>query len=65
MVQPANLVRIGMYGEIKGYFMDVRRALHGECFYGMIYEEVEHKPLMEKAKGYLSDVKRLIGLEKL
>jgi len=42
------------------YFMDVRSKLHGECFYGLIYEEPEHKPLMEKAKNYLDHVRRLV-----
>ena len=42
------------------YFVDARGRLHGECFYGMFYEEREHKPLMERAKDYLSQVKKLI-----
>jgi HEPN domain-containing protein len=35
------------------YFIDVRKGLHGDCFYGLTYEEEEHKPLMEKAKEYI------------
>jgi len=29
------------------YFIDVRKGLHGDCFYGLTYEEEEHKPLIE------------------
>ena len=42
------------------YYIDVRDRLHGACFYGMIYEEIEHKPLIEKAKEYISSLKELI-----
>jgi hypothetical protein len=42
------------------YFMDARAKLHGECFYGMFYEEREHKPLIENSKNYLNEIKRLL-----
>lgn len=45
------------------YFIDVRDRLHGACFYGMIYEELEHRPLMEKARNYLDLVKRLLRVD--
>jgi len=47
--------------ERAAYFIEVRRGLHGECFYGLIYEEIEHKPLIERAKEYLSEIKKLVG----
>ena len=28
------------------YFIDIRSRLHGDCFYGLTYEEEEHKPPM-------------------
>ena len=31
------------------YYIDVRDRLHGGCFYGLTYEEAEHRPLIEKA----------------
>lgn len=42
------------------YFVEVRSKLHGDCFYGLNYEEDEHKPLMDKAREYVDLVKRLI-----
>jgi hypothetical protein len=42
------------------YFVDVRGRLHGEVFYGLMYEEGEHRPLMEKAREYLELVEKLI-----
>jgi len=42
------------------YFVDARGKLHGECFYGLFYEEREHKPLIESSKDYLADVKKLL-----
>jgi len=47
--------------EKASYFIDVRSRLRGECFYGLIYEEIEHRPLIEKAKEYISDVRKLLG----
>ena len=46
--------------ERASYFIEVRRGLHGECFYGLIYEEIEHKPLIEKAREYISEIRRLL-----
>ena len=43
------------------YFIDVRSRLHGECFYGLIYEEREHRPLMDKAGSYVGLVEEIIG----
>lgn len=42
------------------YFVDARGKLHGECFYGLFYEEREHKPLIEGSKDYLNDIKKLL-----
>jgi len=46
--------------ERAAYFIEVRRGLHGDCFYGLIYEEIEHKPLIEKAREYISEIRRLL-----
>ena len=35
--------------------------LHGGCFYGLLYEELEHRPLAEKAKHYVELVAGLVG----
>ena len=43
------------------YFLDVRGKLHGEVFYGLIYEEEEHKPLIEKAKEYIDLVEKIVN----
>jgi uncharacterized protein (UPF0332 family) len=43
------------------YFIDVRDRLHGGCFYGLTYEEEEHKPLMEKAREYIDLVEELLS----
>jgi uncharacterized protein (UPF0332 family) len=45
------------------YFIDVRKGLHGDCFYGLTYEEEEHKPLIERAKEYIDLIDNI--LEKL
>jgi HEPN domain-containing protein len=42
------------------YFIDVRKGLHGDCFYGLTYEEEEHKPLMERAKEYIDLVNGIL-----
>jgi uncharacterized protein (UPF0332 family) len=42
------------------YFIDVRSKLHGDCFYGLTYEEEEHRPLMERAKEYIDLVERIL-----
>ena len=43
------------------YFIDVRDRLHGGCFYGLMYEEEEHRPLMEKAREYVDLVEELLS----
>jgi uncharacterized protein (UPF0332 family) len=42
------------------YFIDVRKSLHGDCFYGLIYEEEEHRPLMERAREYVDLVDKIL-----
>jgi hypothetical protein len=39
----------------------VRGKLHGDCFYGLFYEEPEHRPLTERAKHYVELVAGLVG----
>ena len=41
------------------YHIDVRDRPHGGCFYGLTYEETEHRPLIEKAKDYIALIERL------
>jgi uncharacterized protein (UPF0332 family) len=43
------------------YFIDVRDRLHGGCFYGLMYEEEEHRPLMERAREYVDLVEELLS----
>jgi len=43
------------------YFIDVRDRLHGDCFYGLMYEEEERKPLMERAREYTDLVEELLS----
>jgi HEPN domain-containing protein len=43
------------------YFIDVRDRLHGGCFYGLTYEEEEHRPLMERAREYIDLVEELLS----
>jgi uncharacterized protein (UPF0332 family) len=43
------------------YYIDVRDRLHGGCFYGLMYEEKEHRPLMEKAREYVNLVEELLS----
>jgi len=45
---------------LAAYYIDVRDRLHGVCFYGLLYEECEHKPLMDRAKQYIELVNRLL-----
>mgnify|MGYP000081781866 CR=1 FL=1 len=47
--------------KLADYFLDVRGKLHGEVFYGFFYEDEEHRPLMERARDYLSLIERLLG----
>jgi HEPN domain-containing protein len=42
------------------YYVDVRDRLHGGCFYGLVYEEEEHRPLMDKAKEYIDLVDKIL-----
>jgi hypothetical protein len=42
------------------YFIDVRSSLHGDCFYGLMYEEEEHRSLMEKAREYIDLVDKIL-----
>jgi HEPN domain-containing protein len=42
------------------YYIDVRDRLHGGCFYGLTYEEAEHKPLMDRAGEYVDLIERLL-----
>jgi HEPN domain-containing protein len=42
------------------YFIDVRKGLHGDCFYGLTYEEEEHKPLIERAKEYIDLIDNIL-----
>jgi uncharacterized protein (UPF0332 family) len=46
-------------GELAAYYIEVRKSLHGDCFYGRHYEEPEHKPLIEKAWEYVSLAEKL------
>lgn len=45
--------------ELAAYFIDVRKSLHGDCFYGRHYEEPEHKPLMDRAWDYVRLIEKL------
>jgi len=64
-----TLVKAGLTGEEAdkwaSYYIDVRDRLHGACFYGLIYEEAEHKPLMLKAEEYVNLVKRILNNEEV
>jgi len=42
------------------YFIDVRSRIHGDCFYGLMYEEEEHRSLMEKAREYIDFVDKIL-----
>jgi HEPN domain-containing protein len=57
-------VKAGLNGEEASkwasYFIDVRSKLHGDCFYGLTYEEEEHRPLMEKAGEYIDLVNKIL-----
>ena len=64
-----TLVKAGLTGgeanKWASYYIDVRDRLHGACFYGLIYEEAEHKPLMLKAEEYVNLVKRILNNEEV
>jgi len=42
------------------YYIDVRDRLHGGCFYGLTYEEEEHRPLMDRAREYVELIEKLL-----
>ncbi len=42
------------------YYIDVRSKLHGDCFYGLTYEEEEHRPLMDRAGEYVELIEKLL-----
>jgi len=44
--------------ELTAYYIDGSDRLHGVYFYDLLYEEEEHKPLMEKAKWYVDLAER-------
>lgn len=46
--------------KLAAYYIDVRDRLHGACFYGLLYEESEHKPLMERTRWYIDLVERVL-----
>lgn len=48
--------------ELAAYYIDARDRLHGACFHGLLYEEAEHKPLVERAKRYVESVERALGM---
>jgi hypothetical protein len=41
------------------YLIEARKGLHGDCFYGLTYEE-EHEPLMERAREYVDLVDKTL-----
>ncbi len=45
--------------EVAAYYIEVRKSLHGDCFYGRHYEEPEHKPLMDRAWEYVKLIEKL------
>jgi HEPN domain-containing protein len=57
-------VKAGLSGEEASkwasYFIDVRSKLHGDCFYGLTYEEEEHRPLMKRAEEYIDFVNKIL-----
>jgi hypothetical protein len=42
------------------YYIDARDRLHGGCFYGLTYEETEHRPLIERAREYIDLIEKLL-----
>ena len=42
------------------YYIDVRSKPHGDCFYGLTYEEEEHRPLMDRAREYVELIEKLL-----
>lgn len=43
------------------YFITARASLLGECFLAHIYEEEEHKSIMQKAKEYVVLIEKLVS----
>jgi HEPN domain-containing protein len=58
------LVKLGLSEEEASiwatYYVDVRDRLRGGCFYGLVYEEEEHRPLIERAREYIGIVEKLL-----
>jgi len=58
------LVKLGLSEEEASmwatYYVDVRDRLHGGCFHGLVYEEEEHRPLIERAREYIGIVEKLL-----
>ena len=50
----------GEAGRWAAFYIDVRKGLHGDVFYGRWYEEKEHRPLMERARDYLKLIESLL-----
>jgi len=50
----------GKARELVAFFVEARGRLHGECFYGQIFEEVEHVPLIRGVEKYLERVRALL-----
>jgi len=46
--------------ELAAFFVEARGRLHGECFYGQIFEEKEHEPLIRSVRKFLDRVKELV-----
>jgi len=46
--------------ELAAFFVEARGRLHGECFYGQIFEEAEHVPLIRGVEKYLARVRALL-----
>jgi len=51
----------GKAEELANFFKEVQAELHGRCFYGWEWDEVEHRPLIERAKYYVELLKELIS----
>ena len=45
---------------LAAFFVEARGRLHGECFYGQIFEKAEHVPLIRGVEKYLARVKALL-----
>lgn len=56
-LQSAGVKDVKNWAEL---FTKLRGKLHGECFYGTIYEEPEHLPLIKRTSELLELVERLL-----